>query len=212
MKGWMKVVLWIVLTVGPISAAIRYFFLEFYDVPDTAGDMHTWANAPTVEPGDYLATWRGGKPHLGELVLCSDPQAPGKWMMARVIGVAGDLVEQTPVDFRINHFRISYNPCVLPSKPLPGEDGVPVDPRCQSEEIGGRHDTYLAKVPAPFTITVEPGKLFLMSDNRGEPWSYDSRMAEVGTRPEEECPQRVFLRVQSKLGWSDSAQRMTWLF
>lgn len=212
MKGWMKVVLWIVLTVGPVCGIIRYFFVEFYEVPDVPGDMHAWANAPNVEPGDYLATWRGGQPHLGELVLCSDPQAPGKWMMGRVLGVEGDLLEQTALEFRVNHFKLSYNPCVNPVKALPGEDGVPVDQSCNREELGGPHDVYMAKTPTLFTTTVGAGKLFLMSDTRSEPWSYDSRMPEVGQRPITECPQRVFLRVQSKLGWDDSARRMTWLF
>jgi hypothetical protein len=133
-------------------------------------------------------------------------------MMGRVVGVEGDLLEQTPVDFRTNHFKLSYNVCLNPPKPLPGEDGVPVELGCNREELGGGHDVYLPKVPAPFTATVGAGMIFLMSDNRSEPWSYDSRMPEIGARPLAECPQRVFLRVQSKLGWDDSARRMTWLF
>jgi signal peptidase I len=211
MKGWMKVVLWLSIVLGVVLGVIKYWLVEFYEVPNTPLEPHVWANAPNVEPGDYLLTWRAGIPHLGELVLCTDPQAPSQWMIGRVIGIGGDAIETMESGLKINNFRVAYNPC-LQHRKLMGADGAPVEFACTNEDVGGHHDVNTAPIYSAFTAKVDVGKLFLMSDTRGEPYAYDSRMPEVGQIPIENCPQRIMMRIVSKDGWADGDRRMSWLF
>lgn len=215
MKPWMRWTLWIALIFGGVYGVLRYFFIEFHTVPDDVNDPHNWANAPNLEPGDFVLVWRGGSPHVGDMVRCSDPTDPQHWLVARVIGTAGDKIEIVDGIVKINNFRLSTSGCAALPRKVVDANGAEVDLNCQSEELGGsKHDIdYLATGLAPFAeAKVEAGKLFLMSDNRSAPWSHDSREPEVGQRPVEECSQRLMIRISSKKGWGDSERRMGFLF
>jgi signal peptidase I len=93
MKPWMRWTLWIVLGLGVVFGVLRYWFVEFYRVPGDANNVLNWANAPNLEPGDYVLVWRRGEPHVGDLVQCIDPASPQNQVVARVIGVPGDKIE-----------------------------------------------------------------------------------------------------------------------
>src|SRR5262245_33442729 len=47
---------------------------------------------PTLAPGDLLVLWRLGTPSFGELVRCDDPEAPGRFVVGRILGEQGDRV------------------------------------------------------------------------------------------------------------------------
>lgn len=211
----MRAVLWVALVLGVVFGVLRYFFMDFYRVPEDVTDVRNWSNAPNLEPGDFVMVWRGGSPHVGDLVRCPDPADPNRWMIARVIGVAGDKIEWGDQGLRINNFRVRSVACDHPArKVFSPEAGVEVDVPCEGEELGGgNHDTDNAPTNIPMlTTTVETGKYFLLSDNRFAPWSYDSRNVEVGQVPMEQCTQRMLFRLWSKNGWSDSERRFSFLF
>ena len=199
----MRALLWTALVVGAIFGVLRYWFIDFYRIPDDPNDPRNWANAPNLEPGDLVVVWRSGTPHAGDLVRCPDPADPTRWMIARVIGL------------RMNNFRVRTLACDHPPRKVfdPGTQSE-VDLTCVGEELGGsRHDTFESPtMPVVPLQTVDTGKFFLLSDNRMPTWSYDSRNPEVGQLPQEQCTQRLVLRLWSKKGWSDSERRVSFLF
>lgn len=216
MRGWLRALLWFGGALAIVVGALRYWFIDFHRVPEDTSDPRNWSNAPNLEPGDFVLVWRGGTPHVGDLVRCPDPADPTRWMVARVIGIGGDRIEWTEAGLRINNFRVRTVACANPPrKVFSPEMGAEVDVPCNGEEIGGsQHDA--DQVPTaigmPAPATVEAGKLFLLSDNRLSPWTYDSRSVEVGQIPQEQCTQRLIVRLWSQKGWSDSERRFTFLF
>lgn len=215
MKPWMRWSLWLILVLGVVGGVFRYFFIDFHTVPGDTTDPHNWSNSPNLEPGDLALVWRGGEPHIGDVVRCSDPTDASKWLVARVIGTGGDRVEYVDGQLRINNFRVSTASCLRNPRKVLDPTGADQDMGCYSEELGGsKHDLGYAPNGAIANAEwkVEAGKLFLMSDNRSAPFSHDSREPEVAQRPVEECTQRLVVRLMSKVGWGDSERRMTFLF
>jgi type IV secretory pathway protease TraF len=54
---------------------------------------------------------------------------------------------------------------------------------------------------------VEPGSVFLVSDNRRYP--FDSR--DFGPLPKASCNEAIVFRLVSRLGFSDVDTRLTWI-
>src|SRR4051795_4286678 len=141
MKPWMRWTLWIALILGGVYGVLRYFFIEFHTVPEDVNDPHNWANAPNLEPGDLVLVWRGGSPHVGDMVRCSDPTDPQHWLVARVIGTAGDKIEIVDGIVKINNFRLATAACTQLPRKLVDANGAEVETGCHSEELGGsKHD------------------------------------------------------------------------
>jgi signal peptidase I len=213
MKGWMKALLWGGLVLGIVFGILRYWFIAFHRVPDDANDVRNWSNAPNLEPGDLALVWRGSTPHAGDLVRCADPNDPSRWFVGRVIGLPGDKIEVNEGGVKVNGFRLRTLGCSQSPRKVTSPEGGEVELGCSAEEVGAStHDVYSSKEIVPITETVvEPGKFFLMSDNRVQPWSYDSR-SQITQMPVEACTQRLVMRLWSKKGWGDSERRMTFLF
>lgn len=215
MPTWLRWTLWIVGILGIVLGVFRYFFIDFHRVPDDVTDPRNWAMSPNLEPGDFVLVWRGGTPHVGDVVRCNDPTDPQRWLVSRIIGLPGDKIEVVDGVFKINNFRIGTTACSQNPRAVPYADTSEVTLTCLNEEHGGnKHDiAYLPTGYTPFAeAVVQGGKYFVMSDNRSSPWSQDSRTPEVGQLPMESCTQRLVIRLTSKNGWGDSARRMGWLF
>ncbi|MBK7400773.1 MAG: signal peptidase I [Myxococcales bacterium] len=215
MPTWLRWTLWIVGILGIVLGVFRYFFIDFHRVPDDVTDPRNWAMSPNLEPGDFVLVWRGGTPHVGDVVRCNDPTDPQRWLVSRIIGLPGDKIEIVDGVFKINNFRIGTAACSQNPRAVPYADTSEVTLTCLNEEHGGnKHDiAYLPTGYTPFAeAVVQGGKYFVMSDNRSSPWSQDSRTPEVGQLPMESCTQRLVVRLTSKNGWGDSARRMGWLF
>jgi signal peptidase I len=213
----MRWTLWIVLVLGVVLGVLRYWFVEFWTVPDEPTNPRAWANAPNLEPGDFVLVWRGGDSHVGDLLLCPDPAADppkSKMLVARVIGLPGDKIEYDGGSLRINNFRIGSVVCSGPPRKILDAAGAETVLNCVGEETGSsRHDILVAESQAVALQTqVPPDKLFLLSDNRVAPWTHDSREPEVGMLDAAECKKKVVVRLWSKLGWSDSPRRMGFLY
>ena len=214
MTGWMRALLWLTVVLAVVAGVLRYFFVDFYTVPDQPLDPHAWSNAPNLEPGDVALVWRGGEAHVGDLVRCTDPSDPAHWLVARVVGTGGDRVELGDGVLRINGFHVTTGACSSMPRNVIDPTGMPQELLCAGEDLGGsRHDVLYPKKGETFAVTrVAAEKLFLLSDNRATPWSHDSRIPEIGQMPAEACKQRLLLRLWSKKGWGDAERRISWLF
>lgn len=114
---------------------------------------------PTLDSGEWLFVnkigYRFGKPGRGDIVVLKDP-APdaggGQYIVKRIIGTAGDTIE-------IRSGKLYVN----------GE--LQIEPYTDVEIAG----------PAFGPLTVEPGHVFVMGDNRRRGASKDSRS--FGTVP-----------------------------
>jgi signal peptidase I len=50
--------------------------------------------SPTLHPGDYVLTWRSDRPpRRGDIVVFEDPQRADYWLVKRVVGLPGELLE-----------------------------------------------------------------------------------------------------------------------
>jgi len=213
MKGWQRAILWTIGILAVIFGVLRYFFIDFHQVPDDPNDVRNWSNAPNLEPGDFVLVWRAGNVHVGDMVRCADPTDGTRWFAGRVIGLPGDKVDITDGTFRINGFRVGTSGCMSRPRKIKDGDGIDVEMPCAMEEIGGsKHEIYVKNLPQFAEAQVEAGKIFILSDNRNAPWAYDSRTPELGAFPEEACKQRLVLRLWSKKGWGDAERRMGFLF
>lgn len=212
MNGWVKAFLWTVGILGVVGGVLRMWFVDVHRIPDDVNDVRNWANAPNLEPGDVALVWRGGDVHAGDVVRCVDPVDPTRWLVARVVGLGGEKIEVIDGVLAINNFRARLGRCENDPRPTMSPDGTEVDLPCQGEELGGsHHDTYSPGAATEMPpVLVERGKLFLLSDNRGDQYAHDSRT--LGTFPVEACKQRLMVRMWSKKGWGDSARRMSFLF
>src|SRR6185436_20251221 len=106
MKGWMKALLWTAGILAVAFGVLRYWFMDFQRIPEDVNDVRNWANAPNLEPGDFVLVWRGGAPHTGDLVRCVDPNDNTRWLVARVVATGGEKVEMIDGVLAVNNFRV----------------------------------------------------------------------------------------------------------
>jgi signal peptidase I len=213
----MRWTLWIVVVGGAILGVLRYFFIEFTTIPDEPNEPRSWANAPNLEPGDFVLVWRGGEAHIGDLVICPDPSADppkSKVLIARVIGLPGDKIEYAETGLRINNYRVGGGGCSTMPRKITDAAGAAAELNCVGEEAGSsRHDIYTSPTMAVSALTQVPAeKLYVLSDNRVSPWAHDSREPEVGMLDVAECKKKAVVRLWSKNGWSDAPRRMGFLY
>jgi signal peptidase I len=191
--------------------ALYVFAIDLWRVP-TDDPQLTASILPTLAAGDVVATMRHFPFGRGNLVRCPDPQAVGRYVLARAIGEEGDALaiegETVIID---GHRNSSIRPCDAERRtvtdPSSGED---VDLECTSEEFGeSRFEALHARsgTESPTRTKVEKGKWFLVSDNRHI--HLDSR--DFGQVDPGAC-QHVFLRLFGEKGVFDLATRLTVLW
>jgi signal peptidase I len=214
MPGWLRFLLWFGGAIGLVAGVLRWKYVDFYTMPEIAGDPKTWSNAPNLEPGDEVLVWRGADPHVGDLVECHyDPNDATKSVIARVVALGGEKVELTESSLKINNHRMSTRGCQQPVKKVPQADGSEWELPCNNEEIGAsQHDVMSNQWVTMPEVLVPAGSVFLLSDNRVAPWARDSRDSEIGPVPADRCLRRLSVRLWSKQGWSDAARRVTFLY
>lgn len=192
-----------------LAVLLRLVAFEVWTVPDDA--FLGASTAPTLAAGDTVILLRRGTPGFGDLVRCPDPVEPAQWVIGRIGGLEGDLVE-------IENQRITVNGRVYDGESACAEPRIHVKhPETQKDvELtcdvvpmgGGWH--YRAAQMGRFgeqkkSATVKPGTLFLVSDNRS--MHDDSR--DFGLVPRDTCTVRPVFRLWSKAGWSDDKSRFS---
>lgn len=208
MKGFGKLLGWTIVILGVGGGLLRVFVLEPWTVPDD--EWIAASTAPTLAAGDQVLLLTRGVPGVGDLVRCTDPRAPERFVVGRIIGKPGDTVELGGPMLRVNGYGYS-------SKESCHENDVAlispnsqqrVEVQCARVEIGGGWH-FVGRIPKsrlePLkSYKVAAGKVFLVSDNRD--LHEDSQ--DFGQLPLASCDRRVVFRVLSAKGWSDSLHRL----
>jgi signal peptidase I len=160
--------LWLAAILGAIGLLLYLFVFDTWVVPSD-DPLLTASIAPTLSPDDRILTRRGSVPVTGELARCFMPDGTGKYTIGRVFGMGGDTVE-------IDNERVAVNGVspktrygcgiVSVTQPVTG-DAVPLV--CSVEDNGSF--TYSVLAHAEYregrrAAKVEPGKLWLVSDDR----------------------------------------------
>jgi signal peptidase I len=199
---------WTSLVVGALIALLRLTAIRWWQVP--LGDPYLEASlAPSLQGGDWIVLWRATQPTEGDLVLCPEPKAPTRPVIARMLGEGNDHIKFEGSAVRVNRNAFdSESGCdkFTVRDPASGQE---VEQSCRHELVGNK--THLrgelseaASKPSDAEFDVPHGQIFLISDNRQFPW--DSR--DFGAVSRETCTETVIFRLVSKNGFFDVAHRL----
>jgi signal peptidase I len=208
----LKVFLWIAAILGAIWGILYLTVFDVWTVPLNDPAM-TVAIEPAITAGDVVLVARRGAPDRGYLMRCPDPRAenPGGYVVARVISnKAGERVtienEVVSVDGHRTPSAFACDPLTI-KDPQTDEE---IEMTCSWEETGETKFAALrAKVRAlpSFAATTEPGKIFLVSDNRH--MHIDSR--DFGAIDPVGC-QHVLFRLWGKEGIMETKRRFSFIW
>jgi signal peptidase I len=206
MGPWVKAVFWLALVIGGVGFVVERTLLEVWRVP-VDDPLFAASIEPTLSAGDLVLVTRHGSPSRGELQRCGDPQAPGRYIVARAIGSGGETVdvkdEGVSVDRQRNPSPRSCGSTTL-RDPRTGDD---VDLLCRVQEYSEMGFSVLvaAQNPEPpASATVEPSRWYLVSDDRHI--HLDSR--DFGQVDAASC-QHVVFRLVSAAGFGDAKKRLS---
>lgn len=143
--GYVVVLSFLVSTL--LSAGVKASLVQAYKIP-------SGAMIPTLLVGDHLLAnkfiYKTEEPKRGDIIIFPYPEDPSRDFIKRLIAVEGDIIEMKNKRLYINSKEQS-EPYIINT-----DSGGPRD---QRDNFG--------------PVTVPPGKLFFMGDNRDQ--SYDSR-------------------------------------
>jgi signal peptidase I len=211
MRKTLRVILWAAAILGAIVVVLRLTVISWWTIP-TDDPPHGASLAPNLFPGDLVLMYRH-TPTFGDLARCSDPDAPGRFVVARVVGEPGDIVEVEGNDVVVNNKRgVQEHPCTPVTMSIADpSSGAPVELHCAYEALINHKHKRLTSIkggqPQKRKMTVSDGNLYLVSDNRAFPM--DSR--EYGALPKSSCKEQVFFRISGVKGLGDSASRFTYI-
>jgi signal peptidase I len=208
LKTWWRLLAWVGGVLGIVAAILYLFVFDVWTIPSD-DPMEAASIEPTVSTGDIVLLSKHSSVARGSLLRCADPQAAGRYVIARAIASGNERIDlQNEVVMLDGHRQPSPRACDQPRytllNPQTNED---VDMRCSIEEFGERDFQVLAAMQhpePPITATVEAGRWYLVSDDRHI--HVDSR--DFGTIDPSTCEHIVF-RLQSRKGFSDSKTRLT---
>ncbi len=206
MGTWVRLVAWAVAVIGAIGLALNLLFFEVWRLP-TDDPLAAVSVEPTLSAGDLVLVTRRGSVARGDLLRCVDPQAPGRFVVARAVAHNGDHIEirdeLVNIDGKRDPSARACDPMTL-RDPRSGED---VDLVCSVEDFGDLEFSVLRarQLPEPPSkATAEASRWFLVSDDRHA--HLDSR--DFGQVDPATCQQVVF-RLASAAGFGDSRKRLT---
>jgi signal peptidase I len=183
------------------------FVVDVWTIPSD-DPMESASIEPTLSAGDVVLVSRHTTVARGDLLRCPDPQAPGRFVVGRAIGVSGEHVEITGEFVTLDGKRLpSPRACDPPRVTLhdPQSD-QDIDLQCSVEDFGDRNFGSLRadKAEPPTRATVEPGRWFLVSDDRHV--HVDSR--DFGQIDVASCLHIVF-RLEGAAGFGDEKKRLS---
>ncbi len=206
----LRALIWITI-ICAVLVGIVFIFFDPWTVP---GDDPQLAVSiePTMSVGDYLLVTRASGASDGALVRCTDPDAPGRFVIGRVIGSGGDVIEfhndLLLVNGKTPSSSVACEPGIVKLRNPANQEEE--DLSCYMEEFAGSAHPALRSLknaPRDSKAEVEPTKVFLVSDNRT--MHLDSR--DFNTVPASSCHHIAF-RMWSLGGWSDTKKRLTVLW
>src|SRR5262249_43984219 len=105
MGKWFKGLLWTAGILALVAGGLRATVLRAWKVPDDP--LLAAALAPTMDAGDTVLLLTRGTPGFGELVRCPDPEDASKFVVGRIVGVEGDVVETEGPNVAVNGRKYS---------------------------------------------------------------------------------------------------------
>jgi signal peptidase I len=207
MRTWLKLVAWVGGILGAVVLLLYVFVFDVWTIP---GDdpMESASIEPNLSAGDVVLVSRHTTVTRGNLLRCPDPQAPGRFVVARAIASGGEHIEirDDTVDVDGKHLpspRGCDTPTFVLHDPASDQD---VTLRCSVEDFGERDFWALrGSTPEPPTkATVEPARWFLVSDDRHI--HTDSR--DFGQIDASTCLHIVF-RIEGRAGMGDEKKRLS---
>jgi len=92
MRTWLKLVAWVGGILGAVVLLLYVFVFDVWTIP---GDdpMESASIEPNLSAGDVVLVSRHTTVTRGNLLRCPDPQAPGRFVVARAIASGGEHVE-----------------------------------------------------------------------------------------------------------------------
>jgi signal peptidase I len=170
--------------------------------------MESASIEPALSAGDVVLLSRHTSVDRGNLLRCVDPQAPGRFVVARAIAAPGETFELheevvTVDGTRLPSPRACNPPTVLIHDPQTNDD---LTLNCAIEDYGERDFSALRAAEHTEPVTkalVQAGRWYLVSDDRHV--HVDSR--DFGQIDPATCLHVVF-RVVSRNGFGDSKKRL----
>jgi signal peptidase I len=201
-----KIVLYTLLGMA-VVAGIIFAIFDVWTVPGDDPQLSVSVE-PTLSAGDVVLVRRSFGASDGDVVRCADPQAAGRYVVARVMGSTGDEIDFVGGNLLVNGRSPSApsacdNPKMTLRNPANDED---MELQCFVEEFaGGTHQSLRGKaVDRDSKATVDVQHVYLVSDNRI--LHLDSR--DFGPLVPSTC-QRVLFRLWGTTGFWDTHKRLT---
>jgi signal peptidase I len=170
MKTVLSFVAWVAVLVGVSLFVVERVWLEAWKIP-TDDPMLAASIEPQLSAGDVVLVWRGPTFARGNLLRCPDPQAPGRYVVARAIAAPGDnlLIDREGISLD-GHPTPSPHGCEQHDYAMfdPGRN-EDTNLTCITQEYGDRDFSALVSADHPEAATKirpEGGQWFLVSDNR----------------------------------------------
>jgi signal peptidase I len=202
---------WISVIVAFLGVSARVLLMQEWVVPDDP--KMSAAVAPSLAGGDTILFMKRSKPAFGDLVRCTDPDDPNRYVVGRVAGLHGDTVETNGKELTVNgmHYR-SEMACKEDKVRVPHPtSGSTVEIQCEQVQMGG-HPHFRGHNPddglhLPTKTIVGEGMLYLISDDR----TYHDDSRDFGTIPATSCTGRIVFRLWGKEGWKDDQRRLSFI-
>lgn len=208
MRNFGRNLTWIAAILGAVGFLLYLFVVDTWVVPEDE-PLIMMSIRPTLFAGDRILIMRRGTPRYGQLARCPAPGDPGKWVIGRVFGVEGDNVQIKRELVTVSGNAVSPRHGCGTVDIVHPATGQTISLSCGVEDNGAWTYGALRSVEFPEgerTAYVEPGHLYLVSDNRHLHW--DSR--DFGSIEAEGC-QHVIFRLWGDT-FTDTSRRSTILW
>jgi signal peptidase I len=208
MRTWFKIVAWVGGILGGVALLLYIFVFDIWTVPSD-DPMESASIEPTLSAGDVVLVSRHTTVARGNLLRCPDPQAPGRFIVARAIAPNGEHIEIVDESVTLDGKRVpSPRACDQPTMVIhdPQSD-TDVNLRCSVEDYGERDFWTLRATDhtePPTRVAVESGRWFLVSDDRHV--HVDSR--DFGQIDVSTCLHIVY-RIEGRDGMGDEKKRLS---
>lgn len=210
MRTLIQMAVWTVGIGGVVVGLLYYFALDVWTVP-TDDPLLSASIQPTLSAGDVIVLARHPTVSRGLLLRCPDPQAEGRFVVARAIGEAGDKFALVGETIHIDgHSVVSPHACMESQvSVLDPNRNEQLELNCSTEEYGeATYSVLRSEHPEPPTqANIETGRWYLLSDDRHV--HLDSR--DYGQVDPSTC-QHVVFRLFGAKGWTDWNTRLTFIW
>jgi signal peptidase I len=208
-----KGVAWLVGIVAVVALILYATVFDVWVVPND-DPRFTASILPTLAPGDVLLVTRhGSAPSFESLEKCGDPDAPGRFVIGRVAGIAAQKIDIASDAMRVDAHNISIGGTGCESHDVAVENPVSHELTtlsCMRTDSGGLSHGMLRGsdgYDSDFAATVDANRIFLVSDDIH--FHQDSR--DYGQIDPATC-QHVVFRLVGSGGISDGSRRFALLW